>query len=66
LYGINRRTGPWSWEGSMPQCRGKLGWETGVGGWVGSTVIEEGRWGGVRVEDGGWDRGFPEGTQERG
>jgi hypothetical protein len=26
LLVINRRSGPWSWEGSMPQCRLMPGW----------------------------------------
>jgi hypothetical protein len=31
---INGRRGPWSCEGSMPQCRGCQGQEVGVGGLV--------------------------------
>jgi hypothetical protein len=32
LSGINGRGGPWSLEGLMPQSRGMLGGEAGVGG----------------------------------
>lgn len=38
LSSINRRRGPWSCEGSMPQCRGMPGQGGGkewMGGWVG-------------------------------
>jgi hypothetical protein len=38
--GISGRKGPWSCEGSMPQCRGMRGW-VWVGGW-GHTLIEAG------------------------
>ena len=45
---INRKKGPWSCEGLMPQCRGMSGPES-RSEWVG----EEKEWGG--------DRGFSEG-----
>jgi hypothetical protein len=44
LLGINGRKGPWSCEGSMPQCRGNSG-QGGRNGWVGgwlNTLIEAG------------------------
>jgi hypothetical protein len=50
---INRRRGPWSCEGSMPQCGGMPGpgsWS----GWVGEQ------------EEGGWDRGFSEDKPGKG
>ena len=31
---INGRRGPWSYESSMPQCRGIEGGAAGVGGWI--------------------------------
>ena len=34
LSGINRRGGPWSCEGLMPQCRGDC--KAGAGEWVGA------------------------------
>jgi hypothetical protein len=34
LVGISGRKGPWSCEGSMPQCRGIQG-QGGGSGWVG-------------------------------
>jgi hypothetical protein len=48
LLDINGQRGPWSCEGSMPQCRGMTGQGSGSG-WVG----EQG--------EGGRDRGFSEG-----
>jgi hypothetical protein len=39
---ISGRRGPWSCEGSMPQCRGMPGPGMGVGG-LGSRGKEEGR-----------------------
>jgi hypothetical protein len=60
LLGINGRRGPWSYEGSMLQCRGMPGWG-GRSGWAGksgNTLIE--------AEDGGWDRGFLVENQEKG
>jgi hypothetical protein len=44
LVCINGRSGPWSCEGSMPQCRGMPGREAEVGRW-GITLIEAGRGG---------------------
>jgi hypothetical protein len=34
LSRINGKRGPWSYEGSMPQCRGIEGEKVGVGGWM--------------------------------
>jgi hypothetical protein len=45
LLDINGRRGPWSCEGSMPQCKGMPG-PGSRSGWVG----EQG--------EGAWDRGF--------
>jgi hypothetical protein len=53
---INGRRGPWSCEGSMPQCRGMPGWG-GKSGW-GNTFIEAG--------GGEWDRGLQEGGLGKG
>ena len=44
---------PWSYEGSMPQCRGMPGPGSGSG-WV----VEQGYW--------GVDRGFSEGETRKG
>jgi len=55
LLGISGKRGPWSCEGSMPQCRGMPGQGGGrewAGGW-GSTLIEAG--------GGEGDKGWPEG-----
>jgi hypothetical protein len=44
----------------MPQCRGIEDREVGVGGWVGSTLIEAGGGGdgiGGFQEGGDWERG---------
>ena len=59
LSGINGRGGPWSCEGSMPQCRGMLGRvrRKCMGGW-GSTLIKAG--------GGGWVREFVEGKPRKG
>ena len=53
LSNINGRRGPWSCEGSVPQCRGMPGQGSGSE-WVG----EQREWGG--------DRGFPEGKLGKG
>ena len=50
LLDTNGRRGPWSYEGSMPQCRGMSGQES-RSEWVG----EQG--------EGGCDSGFLEGKQ---
>jgi hypothetical protein len=43
LSGISGRRGPWSCEGSMPQCRGMPGQGVGSGCvGLGSTLIEAG------------------------
>jgi hypothetical protein len=43
LPGISVRRGPWSCEGSMPQCRGIREWGgRRVGRWVGNTLTEAG------------------------
>ena len=47
LSDISGRGGPWSCEGSMPQCRGMPG-RGGRSGWAGgcvNTLIEAGEWG---------------------
>jgi hypothetical protein len=49
---IIRRRGPWSFEGSMPQCRGMPGPGMGVGA--------------LRSRGGGEDRGFSEGKLGKG
>jgi hypothetical protein len=42
LLDINGRRGPWSFEGSMPQCRGMPQWgRQWVGSW-GNTITEAG------------------------
>jgi hypothetical protein len=51
LLVINGSRGPWSCEGLKPQCRGIPGQRSGSG------------WVGVQRE-GGWDRGFLEGTRD--
>jgi hypothetical protein len=56
LIGINVSRGPWSCEGSMPQCRGMPG-QGGRSGW-GNTLIETG--------GGGWDKGFRGGQTRKG
>jgi hypothetical protein len=55
LWDINERRGPWSCEGSMPQCREMPGQGSGSV-WVG----KQGKGGGE------WDREFLEGKQEKG
>jgi hypothetical protein len=57
LLGINEKRGPWSCEGSMPQCRGMLG-QGGWSVWVGIWVEEHPHRSRQRE---GWDRGFQEG-----
>jgi hypothetical protein len=49
------RRGPWSYEGSMPQCRGMPG--QGGGSGSGNTLIEAGE--GIR------DRSFLDGGRDR-
>ena len=53
LWDINERRGPWSHEGSMPQCRGMPG-PGSRSGWVDEQGKE------------GWDRDFLRGNEERG
>jgi hypothetical protein len=53
LLDINGRRGSWSYEGSMPQCRGMPG-QGSRSGWVGE------QW------EGGWNRGFSEGKLGKG
>jgi hypothetical protein len=53
LLDINGRIVPWSYEGSMPQCRRMPGQES-RSGWVDA----QGK--------GGWDRGFLEGKPRKG
>jgi hypothetical protein len=53
LLDINGRNGPWSCEGSMPQCRGMPG-PGSRSGWVGEPGV------------GGGDRGFSEGKPGKG
>jgi len=49
LSGINGRRGPWSYQGSMPQCRGMSG-QGGGREWVG-------RWKSILIEAGRGERG---------
>jgi hypothetical protein len=53
LVVINGRRGPWSYEASMPQCRGMPG-PGSRSGWVG------------KQRDGGGDREFSEGEPGNG
>jgi hypothetical protein len=53
LLDMNGRRGPWSYEGSMSQCRGMPG-QGSRSGWV----DEQG--------EGGWDRRFLEGKLGKG
>jgi hypothetical protein len=54
---LKGRRGPWSYEGSRPQCRGNARAGMQVGGWE-STLMEAGGGDGIR--------GFQRGNQERG
>jgi hypothetical protein len=60
LIGINGRRVPWSWEGSMPQCKEMPGQG------VRSGLV--GQWWSTLIEAGGreWDRGFVEGKSGKG
>jgi len=60
LLGLNGRKGLWSYEGSIPQCRGMPG--------QGSRREWMGGWGNNLVEAGGGrgDRGFLERKLEKG
>jgi hypothetical protein len=53
LLDINGRRGPWSWEGSMPQCS-RIPRQGSGNGWVGEQWEE------------GWDRRFSEGKPGKG
>jgi hypothetical protein len=53
LLDINVRSGPWSCEGSMPQCS-RIPGQGSRSGWVG------------KQGDKGWDEGFSEGKPGKG